>query len=178
FAMNGLNSFLPMYLERERGVSVADAGLLTGAFFSATLIGQLAGGFASDWGVKRWTGARPLLVALPYLAGAPAVAMIVHSPSVMPALVCYGLAQLARGFAEPNSYGTILDAVSSRERGSAQGFLLLLTFAGSSAGGWPAGMLIKHYGYALTIHGFAVSAAVAGTLAVTLFVWLRRRAAV
>jgi MFS transporter, Spinster family, sphingosine-1-phosphate transporter len=174
FAMNGLNSFLPMYLERERGVSVADAGLLTGAFFSATLIGQLSGGFASDWGVKRWAGARPLLVALPYLAAAPAVAMIVHSPSVMPALVCYGLAQLGRGFAEPNIYGTILDAVSPRERGSAQGFLLLFTFAGSSAGGWPAGLLIKHHGYAAAIHAFAGAAVIAGVLAVALFVRLRR----
>ena len=48
FAMTGMNTFLPMYLVAERHISIADAGVLTGAFYAASMIGQLSGGLLSD----------------------------------------------------------------------------------------------------------------------------------
>jgi predicted MFS family arabinose efflux permease len=176
FAMIGLNTFFPMYLISARGVSIADAGLLTGAFFTVTLVGQLGGGILSDRFAERVQGIRPLFVALPYVLAAPAVLVIAHVPSVSVALGCYGLAQLCRGFAEPNIYGTIIDSTPARERGSAQGFLLMMSFAGSSASGWGLGVLIKAKGFVTSFNMLAAAAAAAGALAVVLFLRLRRSA--
>jgi MFS transporter, Spinster family, sphingosine-1-phosphate transporter len=174
FAMNGLNTYLPLYLEKERGVSVSTAGVLTGAFFSATLVGQLAGGVLSDRLSRRVAGVRPLLVALPYLAVAPAVLAIPHTNAILIALACYGFTQIGRGFAEPNIYGTIIDGTPAHERGSAQGFLLMLTFVGASASPWLAGVLIEKSGYATALHVLGCASAVAGALAFGLFAHIRR----
>ena len=179
FAMNGLNTFLPLYLVQERGIALDQAGTLTGAFFAAALVGQLSGGILSDRFAARVTGARPLLVALPYIAVAPLAVAIAHADAVLVALVCYGATQLGRGFAEPNIYGTILDGVPAHERGTAQGFLLMLTFAGSAAAPWLAGIVIRISGYAAAIHWLALASAAAGGLAFALFVhvrWMRARA--
>jgi predicted MFS family arabinose efflux permease len=177
FSVNGLNTFLPLYLARERGVAVDDAGLLTGLFFALALVGQLSGGEVSDRLALGRPGVRPLLVALPYLAAAPAAALIPIAHPLTLALVCYGLTQMARGFAEPNIYGTIIDAVPPYERGAAQGFLLMLTFAGASAAPWLAGLMIKHHGYPAAIRLLAAGAALAGVLAMALHLQLRREAA-
>jgi predicted MFS family arabinose efflux permease len=177
FAMTGINTFLPMYLVQERGVSIADAGVLTGAFFAATLIGQLSGGVLSDRIASRIQGARPLFVALPYLVAGPAVLLVANVQAVGVALAAYGFTQLLRGFAEPNIYGTIIDVTPAVERGSAQGFLLMMSFAGSSAAGWGLGALIKANGFTSSFNILSVSSAAAGALALGLFLRLRRAAA-
>jgi predicted MFS family arabinose efflux permease len=176
FAMNGLNTFFPLYLQRERHVSVGDAGILTGLLFAATILGQLSGGFLSDVLAARTRAVRPALVALPYLLAAPAVAALVEVPALAVALACYGVAQLGRGFAEPNIYGTIIDTTSPLERGSAQGFLLLLTFAGSTISPFVTGSLIRHGGYRPAIFVLAAGAAAASALSALLFVLARRDA--
>jgi sugar phosphate permease len=176
FAMTGINTFLPMYLVAERHVSIADAGVLTGAFFAATLVGQLGGGIISDRVASRVQGARPLFVALPYILAGPAVLVVAHVPQVGVALTAYGFAQLLRGFAEPNIYGTIIDSTPAAERGSAQGFLLMMSFAGSSAAGWGLGALIKAHGFTTSFNILAVSSAAAGALALALYLRLRRAA--
>jgi predicted MFS family arabinose efflux permease len=176
FAMTGLNTFFPMYLTRARGISVADAGVLTGAFFAASMVGQLSGGWLSDRLSARIGGARPLLVAIPYLLAAPAVFAVAHVTSATIALVGYGFGQLLRGFAEPNIYGTIIDSAPSEERGTAQGFLLMMTFAGSSASGYGLGTLIDRRGFATAFDVLAAFAAFAGALSVVLFLQVRRSA--
>lgn len=174
FAMYGLNTFLPMYLHEERGLSVAEAGIATGGFFATGIVGQLLGGVISDRFASRMTGARPLFVALPYLVAVPAVFVITHVVDLKLALVGYGMTQLFRGFAEPNIYGTIIDSTPSEERGSAQGFLLMMTFVGSSASGYGIGALIRARGFTSAFDTLALSAALSGALAVVLFLYLRR----
>ena len=174
FAMNGLNTFLPLYLVEARHVSVTSAGVLTGAFFTATLFGQLGGGTVSDVLSSRLRGARPLLVCLPYLAVVPAAFAIVHTGGVFVALACYGVTQFGRGWAEPNMYGTIIDSVPARERGTAQGFLLLMTFAGASMSPWIAGVIIKHHGYVPVVHMLAAAAGLASLLSFALFMHVRQ----
>lgn len=164
FAMNGLNPFIPDYLSQHRGLSVAQAGIVSGALYAATLVGQLAGGIVSDRFAASHSGGRPMLVAIAYGIAAPALACIVHAPGLGLALLGYGLTQAARGFAEPNLYATILDSVSPRERGAAQGFLLLCTFAGAALGSWAAGRLRDRGGYELAFNCLS-----AGTLLVVVF---------
>lgn len=175
FAMNGLNTFFPMYLISERHVSIADAGVFTGAFYAMTLFGQLSGGLISDRLAARVRGARPLFVAGPYLLAAPAMLAVTSIPATRGALIGFGVVQLLRGFAEPNIYGTILDSVPARERGTAQGFLLMMTFVGSSASGWGLGALIKERGFDASFRMLALAAVVSGALAVALFLRLHGR---
>ena len=67
-------------------------------------------------------------------------------------------------------------ATRDYERGSAQGFLLTLSFAGSSAAGFAAGVLIDSAGFETAIGVFAASSALCGGFAAILFALLRRRA--
>lgn len=175
FATQGLNTYFPQYLSETRGFSVTEAGTFTGLFYAATLLGQLGGGLLSDRLATRVRGARPLLVAASFIAIAPVVLAIPHVPAILLVLVCFGVAQIGRGFAEPNIYGTIIDALPPHERGSAQGFLLMLTFAGASSSTLIAGSMIGAYGYRPTLHALAAAAGLAGVLAAVLYYSLRRR---
>jgi predicted MFS family arabinose efflux permease len=174
FSMLGLTTFMVSYLRDERGLGVGAAGTLTGFAFAFTIVGQLSGGFLSDRLCARLPRVRPLLVAVACTMMAPLVVAIAHSPAIAVAVGCFALAQIARGFAEPNLYGTIIDAVPASERGTAQGFLLMLTFAFGSASTWVAGMLIDAYGYATTIDVLAAASALAALFAYALTAYFRR----
>jgi predicted MFS family arabinose efflux permease len=174
-AMNGLNGFLPVYLTKVRNVSVAEAGMLTGAFFAASLVGQLTGGLLADRFAEQVRGVRPMFVSIPYLVATPAVFAISHSAEISVALASYGFAQLLRGFAEPNIYGTVIENTPPSERGSAQGFLLMMSFAGSSAAGWGLGALINAKGFTVGFDALAASSLLAGMLAAVLFLHVRKR---
>ncbi|MCC6751714.1 MAG: MFS transporter [Deltaproteobacteria bacterium] len=173
FAMNALNTFFPSYLEEAHRFSVASAGTLTGVFFAATLIGQLVGGASSDLLARRSRVARPLLVGAAYALSAVGVAALAGTPSVGLALGAYGLTQAGRGFAEPNIFGSVLDALPAGERGTAQGFLLMLTFAGASASPPLVGHLKRRGGYPLAFGCAAVAAALTSVLAFALAAWRR-----
>lgn len=174
-AMTGINTFLPLYLVRARGVGVGDAGIFTGAAFTMALVGQLLGGVLSDAFVGRFAGARPALLGGAYLLAAPIFVAVAHVPGLGLAVAAYAVTQLMRGFAEPNIYGTVIDATPSLERGSAQGFLLMLTFVGSSAAGLLGGLSIEHFGFDATFAVFAAASAVCGVLGVGLFSYIRAR---
>lgn len=153
FSMNAVYTFMPSFLQDAHGLSVGEAGVLTGVAFAATMLGQLAGGFSSDGLATRIAGVRPLLVAVAYLMAAPAVLGIAYVPAATLAVAAYAVTQVGRGFAEPNLYGTVMDSVAAHERGTAQGFLLAMTFAGSTAGPWIAGVL-QETSYPSTAHAF------------------------
>lgn len=174
FSMNSLNSFMPDFLQKVHHLNAKQAGVLTGVGFSATLVGQLGGGFSSDAFARRIVGARPLLVAGSYLLAAPAVLGIAYLASPTAAIVAYAVTQVGRGFGEPNLYGTIIDAVAPHECGTAQGFLLAMTFAGSSAGPWITGYLRDAAGFSHAFELLAVASAVASACALALFMRLRR----
>jgi hypothetical protein len=115
----------------------------------------------------------------------------------MLAVGAYAVTQVGRGFAEPNLYGTVMDSVPSTERGTAQGFLLAMTFVGSTAGPWIAGLVqeieyatpghrfvaehvplmagLGHTTYTSMFHLLAGAAAVSTACAAALFVYLRTR---
>ncbi len=200
FSMNAVYTFMPSFLQDAHHLSEGEAGVLTGVAFAATMLGQLAGGFSSDGLANRIAGVRPLLVAGAYLMAAPAVLGIAYLPAATMAVAAYAVTQVGRGFAEPNLYGTVMDSVAAHERGTAQGFLLAMTFAGSTAGPWVAGVL-QSAGYASPGHAFvaehvplmagilaqtsylamffvlAAAAAVSTACAGLLFVYLRTRSA-
>ena len=198
FSMNAVYTFMPSFLQDAHHLTEGEAGVLTGVAFAATMLGQLAGGFLSDGLANRVTGVRPLLVAVAYLLAAPAVLAMAYVPAAMLVVGAYAVTQVGRGFAEPNLYGTVMDVVPSHARGSAQGFLLFLTFAGSTAGPWIAGIaqdvrydspghrfvaehvplmdrILGHTVYTGMFQLLAGAAAVSTACAAALFVYLRTR---
>ncbi|NWG75673.1 MAG: MFS transporter [Rubrivivax sp.] len=175
FMTAALTNFLPRFLTVERGLTVGSAGTATGLFFLITIPGQLAGGVLSDRLAARGPAVRPFFAGFPYLLAAPAVLAVTQLSSVPAVLLCYGFAQLARGFAEPNIYGTVIDAVPALERGTAQGFMLAATFGGASLGSWVTGLVIDASGYSAAFAVLAGFSAVAGLLALVLSRYLRTR---
>lgn len=200
FSMNAVYTFMPSFLQDAHGMSEGEAGVLTGVAFAATMLGQLAGGFLSDGLANRITGVRPLLVAAAYLLAAPAVLGMAYVPVGILAVAAYAVTQVGRGFAEPNLYGTVMDAVPAQERGTAQGFLLFMTFVGSTIGPGVAGLLqetsypslahrlvgehnplvaglLTRTSYTAMFFTLAAAAAVSTACAAGLFVYLRTRRA-
>lgn len=175
YSMSGLTTWFPRFLEQEMNLSVAMAGTLTGVTFAATIIGQLSGGYFSDRWAEKLPGARPLLVGASYLLAAPAILLIQGTSLLQAALMCFAITQIGRGFAEPSIYGTIIDSVESRSRGSAQGFLLLLTFIGGALSPIITGELIRVSGYGTALASLGIASGCAGILALVLFQYLRVR---
>jgi predicted MFS family arabinose efflux permease len=175
-SMQGVNTFMIKFLEEQRGVSAEVAALLTSIGFGFTLVGQLSGGWASDGVAKRFAGGRPLLAGIAYLAAAPALFAIARVEVVAVGVACYAASQIGRGFAEPSLYGTIIDALPANERGTAQGFLLMCTFGGATAGSWVAGLVSDAHGLENAIAVLAGFSALCGVLALILTAYLRRAA--
>ena len=198
FSMTGLLTFLPSFLQNQHDMTAGEAGVLTGVAFAATMLGQLAGGFTSDGLANRVSGVRPLLVAVAYLLAAPAVLGIAWLGAPGLVVMAYAVTQIGRGFAEPNLYGTVMDSVAAHERGTAQGFLLAMTFAGSTAAPYVAGVLqeviwpspahrlvadsvpltagiLAHIDYSAMFNMLAAASAVATVCSAGLFVYLRAR---
>ena len=198
FSMTGLLTFLPSFLQNQHHMTAGEAGVLAGIAFAATLLGQLAGGFTSDGLATRISGARPLLVAAAYLLAAPAVLGVAYLGMPVLVVAAYAVTQIGRGFAEPNLYGTVMDSVAAHERGTAQGFLLAMTFAGSTAAPTVSGLLqevtyptpahhlvaehvpltagiLAQIDYNAMFHVLAAGSAVATICSVGLFVHLRTR---
>jgi MFS family permease len=176
-SMQGVNTFMVKFLQEQRGVSDQMAAILTSVGFGFTLAGQLSGGWASDALARRLAGARPLLAGVSYLAAAPLLLAVARVHDVAIGVACYAASQIGRGFAEPSLYGTIIDALPAHERGTAQGFLLMCTFGGATAGSWIAGLLSDAHGLDSAIAVLALPSALCGVLALILTLYLRRRAA-
>jgi hypothetical protein len=129
---------------------------------------------------------------VPYLIVMPAIFAAPFTASAPLLIALFGGAMVMRGFAEPNMYLTIIDAVPSRERGAAQGFLLMLTFAGSSSAGLIGGVLMDRLAgplaqrtaamatgaYHTLFAVFGCAAVAAGVLGMALFAFARRGRAV
>lgn len=188
FAMVGVTQYLPKYMTEVLRLSQAQTGMWTALGFAVPIIGVLPGGMMSDYLAARMPGARPLLVALPYLLVAPAFLAVPAAESRALVTLLYGAAMFGRGFAEPNIYGTILESVSPRERGAAQGFLLMLTFGGASAAGLVGGTILDEIagpkatrsvalaqqGYHVLFWVLGAASLIAGLIAGVLFVVRRR----
>lgn len=189
FAMTGFTQYVPKYMTEVWKLSQTETGMWTALGFAIPIVSVLPGGIASDSLAARLRGARPLLVALPYAAVAPVFLALPLAQTSAGIALFYGLAMFGRGFAEPNIYGSVIESVPARERGAAQGFLLMLTFGGASGAGLVGGAILDavagpkasrtvalaHDGYRVLFHVFGAASLVAGAIAAALFIVRRRR---
>jgi predicted MFS family arabinose efflux permease len=138
FALYSFSAFLPAFLKRYHGLSVAQAGLWTGIGSGAAgILGALLAGFWGDRILARWSHGRLLLAAGAAFLSAPlALAAIALPPGksgaalglIMPA---YGLLQMYYGLV----YAAIDDIVAPELRGTAMAGYLLVTYLGGAAFG-------------------------------------------
>ena len=138
FALYSFSSFLPAFLKRYHGLSVAQAGLWTG--IGSGVAGVLGAVLAGVWGdriLARWSNGRLLLAAGAALLAAPLALAAIALPAgqsaaalslIMPA---YGLLQMYYGLV----YAAINDIVAPGLRGTAMAGYLMVTYLGGAAFG-------------------------------------------
>lgn len=149
FALYSFSSFLPAFLKRYHGLSVAQAGLWTG--IGSGVAGVLGAVLAGIWGdriIARWSNGRLLLAAGAALLAAPLAWVAIGLPAgnsapalalIMPA---YGLLQMYYGLV----YAALHDIVEPGLRGTAMAGYLLVTYLGGAAfGPLLTGLLSDHF---------------------------------
>jgi len=138
FALYSFSSFLPAFLKRYHGLSVAQAGLWTGIGSGAAgVAGAVIAGIWGDRIIARWESGRLLLAAGAALLAAPLALAGIALPAgestaalalIMPA---YGLLQTYYGLV----YAASNDIVAPGLRGTAMAGYLLVTYLGGAAFG-------------------------------------------
>jgi predicted MFS family arabinose efflux permease len=138
FALYSFSTFLPAFLQRYHGFSVAQAGVWTGIGSGAAgIAGAILAGIFGDRVIGRGASGRLLLAAAASLAAAPLAFAAIRAPAgeagealalLMPA---YGLLQMYYGLI----YAAIQDMVAPALRGTAIAAYLLVTYLGGAAFG-------------------------------------------
>jgi MFS family permease len=149
FALYSFSAFLPAFLKRYHGLSVAQAGLATGVGSGvAGVAGAVLAGWWGDRILNRWSNGRLLLGAGAALVAAPlawaAIGLPAGSAAAALALImpAYGLLQMYYGLV----YAAISDIVEPGLRGTAMAGYLLVTYLGGAAfGPLLTGMLSDHF---------------------------------
>jgi MFS family permease len=149
FNLYAVASFLPAFMIRFHGLTVAEAGWLTGIGHAvAGVAGGLLGGMIGDWVIRRRSDGRMLAAALTALAAAPAAWFGVLMPSgsalatMTLLMVAYGLLQTYYGLV----YSAIQDIVPPERRGSAMAiYFLAMYLCGASFGPLLTGRLSDYF---------------------------------
>jgi MFS family permease len=163
FMLYSFSFFLPAFLTRYYGLSVARSGVWSGVGSGAAgILGALAAGYLGDR-VARDLGRRRLLLAAAAsaLAAPPALAAIsLPAGSVVAAvlllMLAYGLWQTYYGLV----YAAIQDIVPAQLRGTAMAtYYLAMYLCGASFGPLVTGRLSYHFAHAAANSGIALEAA-------------------
>ncbi|RRO14958.1 MFS transporter [Saccharopolyspora rhizosphaerae] len=121
-------TWLPAYLESERGLSVADTGIALIVPYLAGTLGMLAGGGFGDLLVRRGVPtmlARKIPICTGLLVGGLCTIPVALTPSTTLALVCISLAQFFMNSASAGAWSLAATAGSERitaSLGSLQNF--------------------------------------------------------
>jgi len=163
FMLYSFSLFLPAFLTRYHGLSVARSGVWSGVGSGAAgVLGALAAGYLGDR-VARDLGRRRLLLAAAAaaLAAPPAFAAIsLPAGSVVAAvlllMLAYGLWQTYYGLV----YAAIQDIVPGQLRGTAMAtYYLAMYLCGASFGPLVTGRLSDHFAHVAANSGIALEAA-------------------
>ncbi len=138
FALYSFSTFLPAFLKRYHGLSVAEAGVWTGIGSGAAgVAGAMLAGIWGDRVFARRSNGRLVLAASAALVSSPlafaAIALPPRSPGAALALImpAYGLLQMYYGLV----YAALNDVVPPEVRGTAMAGYLLVTYLGGAAFG-------------------------------------------
>ena len=157
FANNAYLSWAPKFVARKFGLSVGAAGSGTMLYHHiAAFAAIMAGAVVTDRFVKERPRFRLGLQAASFILGAPALALIGFSTSVVGvwfAVVAYGL---FRGLCEVNTHASLFDVVPPEHRSTAEGLATMLVFFIGSLSPLMIGALSDRYGMVGFEIGFSV----------------------
>jgi ACS family hexuronate transporter-like MFS transporter len=162
--------WIPEYLKRERGFSLADIGMYAWIPFVAGAIGGMAGGRASDVLIRR--GVAPVKARSLILYSAAAIAPLgiltsrVHSAATAIALIAVMAFVAYTWFI--NTAAVIPDVVGEEVVGSVLGFIGTAGSAGAVLFTPLVGYLVSHYSYS-AVFAIAGSMHVVGALIIWVF---------
>ena len=159
FANNAYLSWAPKFVARKFDLSVGAAGNGTMLYhhiaaFAAIMIGAVI----TDRFVKKYPRFRLALQAAALVLGAPTLAMIGLTQSIVgvwAAVVSYGL---FRGLCEVNTHASLFDVVPPAHRSTAEGMMTMIAFFIGSLSPLMIGALSDKYG----LHGFEIGFSVLG----------------
>jgi MFS transporter, Spinster family, sphingosine-1-phosphate transporter len=127
FTIGGTSYWLPSYLFRAFGLSVGQAGVISGAVLvSSGLVGTVVGGWLADFAQRRRQEGRLFVATLGFLIGAPLVliALFIH---VLPLFIAvFIFAAISLNFCTGPLNAVIQDVIAPEMRATALGLSLLL----------------------------------------------------
>jgi predicted MFS family arabinose efflux permease len=145
FNMYALSTFVPALLTRHHGLSVREAGALSGLVFGVFGgVGLMAGGWIGDRAAARTEGGRLLVSAVALALSAPLLVLFLVQPrgEIGPAIlfVCPALLLMYLYYAPV--YATIQDVVEPARRGTAMAvYFCAMYVMGASLGPVGTGLL-------------------------------------
>ncbi|MEO7652971.1 MAG: MFS transporter, partial [Bryobacteraceae bacterium] len=164
--------WLPYYLQRERGLSLAQIGIYGWIPFLFADFGNLGGGAFSDWLVRRgWPAPKArvaLLVGVGCLAPFGALVGVMSTTAVAIAITCL-VAFLTQCWST-NIYALAADLFPQEERGTVAGMMGTAGSLGGVLFSQVLGILIVTFGYP---SAFAVAAVMHPVAATALVLMLR-----
>ena len=159
FANNAYLSWAPKFVARKFGLSVGAAGSGTMLYHHlAAFAAIMVGAVLTDRFVKEHPRFRLGLQAASLILGAPALALIGFSSSIVGvwfAVVAYGL---FRGLCEVNTHASLFDVVPPQHRSTAEGLTTMIAFLVGSLSPLMIGALSDQYG----MRGFEIGFLVLG----------------
>ena len=159
FANNAYLSWAPKFVARKFGLSVGAAGSGTMLYHHlAAFAAIMVGAVLTDRFVKEHPRIRLGLQAASLILGAPALALIGFSSSIVGvwfAVVAYGL---FRGLCEVNTHASLFDVVPPQHRSTAEGLTTMIAFLVGSLSPLMIGALSDQYG----MRGFEIGFLVLG----------------
>ena len=157
FANNAYLSWAPKFVARKFGLSVGAAGSGTMLYHHlAAFAAIMVGAVLTDRFVKERPRFRLGLQAASLILGAPALALIGFSSSIVGvwfAVVAYGL---FRGLCEVNTHASLFDVVPPQHRSTAEGLTTMIAFLVGSLSPLMIGALSDQFGMRGFEMGFSV----------------------
>lgn len=164
FSIGGLATWMPSFLEKERGFSGTQAGLVLGATtVVGGLVGTLVGGLLGDVLDKKRPGGGILLSGVGLLAAAPFMVAAAHFESSAVLVGCLLLTQALVFLNQGPLNAAIVNAVPSGSRAFAMGVnVLLIHLLGDAASPVLIGLVADHSSLATAITFNAIPVALGG----------------
>jgi MFS family permease len=151
----------PTYLVRKFNFQLATAGLSGTAFiYLACAVGAPTGGICADFLRRRFVGGRMLVQATGLTIGAGFVFLVGATNSVGVLLASMTVFGFGKGLYDSNIFASLYDAVDSRARATAAGFMNTLGWVGGALGPLYVG-LFTQYGSGTAVQN--MSRAIAST---------------
>jgi len=146
FALGGVVVFMPIFLERMRGMTKLEANMEFGAIAVVTgFVGTFAGGYLGDLLLKRYREAYLVLCGVTTLVAVPFTVVAVTAPDRMVYLPAIVVAQLFLFASTGPINSAIVNLVDPLERATASAFsIFTIHILGDVPSPWIIGVISDH----------------------------------